>query len=133
MYLRFLSCVGNLNAFLFIPYHLFLFPDVSPAKISEAFGSGKCLKLIEQCKSENIEIRQKALAILCEELRNPFSVVECFRNPNSLGLQALHCLSKNLAQNDIISRVRSAEVIQFFFALAFILGLKYLLFYCIYK
>lgn len=83
--------------------------DVSPAKISEAFGSGKCPKLIEQCKSDNIEIRQRALAVLCYELRNPLVVVDCLLSPNSTTLQALQCLSRNLSQNDLLSRVRSAE------------------------
>ena len=101
-----------------LPLLLFLL-DISPARISEAFGSGKCPKLVEQCKSDNVEVRQQALAVLCEELRNPFSVVDCFLNPKLPGLRAIYCLSENLHQNDLLSRVRSAEVLRHLHSLFF--------------
>lgn len=83
--------------------------DANETKICEAFGSEKCPKLIEQCKVENQEIRQRALRVLCDELRNPLSVVECLKGPRAEELQALQCLAKNLTRKDLISRVRSAE------------------------
>ena len=84
--------------------------DAAPTKISEAFGSEKCPKLIEQCKQENQEIRQRALRVLCDELRNPLSIVQCLKGPRAEEFGALQCLSKNLGRKDLISRVRSAEV-----------------------
>ena len=43
----------------------------------EAFGARKCPKLIEQVCSENPVTRRNALAVLCDEMRNPVSVQGC--------------------------------------------------------
>lgn len=83
--------------------------ESAPTKISEAFGNEKCPKLIIQCKSENSEIRQKALAVLCDELKNPLSIVACFKGPKAEELKSITTLSNSLGRNDLLSRVRAAE------------------------
>jgi len=45
--------------------------------IVAAFGNQKCPKLIEQVMSEHAVTRRNALAVLCDELRNPLSVQGC--------------------------------------------------------
>lgn len=87
-------------------------PVAAPlTKISEAFGSEKCPQLLLQCRSEESEIRQRALAVLCEELRNPLSVVACLRGSRAEENKALQTLSKSLGRTDFLSRVRAAEAL----------------------
>ncbi|KAG5191483.1 Rtdr1 protein [Tribonema minus] len=47
--------------------------------IVEAYGLGKCPKLVEQVQSEDPEVCQNALKALCEEFHNPASIASCAR------------------------------------------------------
>mmetsp|Transcript_1082 Transcript_1082/g.3199 ORF Transcript_1082/g.3199 Transcript_1082/m.3199 type:complete len:354 (-) Transcript_1082:225-1286(-) len=45
--------------------------------IVPAFGNGMCPKLVGEVKSARQDIRVNALKVLCDELKNPMSVVGC--------------------------------------------------------
>mmetsp|Transcript_26767 Transcript_26767/g.95536 ORF Transcript_26767/g.95536 Transcript_26767/m.95536 type:complete len:349 (-) Transcript_26767:95-1141(-) len=48
-----------------------------PCLLQAAFGRGMCPKLVGEVKSAKRAVRVNALAVLCDELRNPISVVGC--------------------------------------------------------
>lgn len=55
-------------------------PNPAPipySKIVEAYGLRKCPKLVEQVADDNIEVRINALAVLCDEFNNPYSIYGC--------------------------------------------------------
>lgn len=50
-------------------------------KVVEAYGAQKCPKLVSQIsQSSNAVLRNNALKVLCEELRNPYSAAGCVRS-----------------------------------------------------
>ena len=55
-------------------------PNVAPipyTKIVSAYGSRKCPKLVEQVGDEDLEVRVNALAVICDEFNNPYSIHGC--------------------------------------------------------
>lgn len=48
-----------------------------PTHIVAAYGARKCPKLVEQLGSPELQVRTNALAALCDEFRNPYSVFGC--------------------------------------------------------
>lgn len=51
--------------------------DAPVTKIVEAFGDRKCSKLVEQVADDNLDVRVNALAVLCDEVNNPYSILGC--------------------------------------------------------
>lgn len=79
--------------------------EAPPTKIVEAFGLRKCPKLVEQVDSSNIDIRVNALAIICEEFSNPYTIQGCMQ----AGLARI--LAKMVADPDYITRVRASKAL----------------------
>jgi len=52
-------------------------PSPDKQKVVEAFGVRKHPKLVEQLQMEPIHVKVESLRALCNELRNPYSVVGC--------------------------------------------------------
>jgi|LauGreSBDMM110SN_4_FD.fasta_scaffold10013_2 hypothetical protein len=74
-------------------------------KVVEAFGLRKCPKLIEQVAGNNLALRQAALGVVCDELRNPMSASSLAANG------ALPLLAQLLDDPDFITRARSARAL----------------------
>jgi len=74
-------------------------------KVVEAFGLRKCPKLIEQVAGSNLALRQAALGVVCDELRNPMSASSLAANG------ALPLLAQLLNDPDFITRARSARAL----------------------
>mmetsp|Transcript_13761 Transcript_13761/g.24157 ORF Transcript_13761/g.24157 Transcript_13761/m.24157 type:complete len:365 (-) Transcript_13761:74-1168(-) len=79
--------------------------DPPPTKIVEAYGLGKCPKLAQQIAGEDLEVRINALAVLCEEFRNPYSIDGCARNG------VISVLSKMIKDPDYTTRVRATRAL----------------------
>lgn len=76
--------------------------ESSATKIVEAFGLEKCPKLVAQVASSDINVRINALAVLCEEFRNPYSIDGCVR------AGVLPKLAEMVVDPDFTTRVRSS-------------------------
>lgn len=78
---------------------------IESTKIVEAFGLRKCPKLVEQCCSEALEVRVNALAVLCDEFRNPYSIYGCAE----AGI--IKVLARMVTDSDYITRVRATRAL----------------------
>ena len=79
-------------------------PDTyADTKIVEAFGLGKCPKLVQQIAGSDLDVRINALAVLCEEFRNPYSIEGCAREG------AIKVLGKMIKDPDFTTRVRATN------------------------
>ena len=47
---------------------------IAKTTIVEAYGLRKCPKLVEQISGDNLEVRNNALSVLCDEFQNPYSI-----------------------------------------------------------
>lgn len=74
-------------------------------KIVEAYGLGKCPKLVKQIAGEDLEVRINALAVLCEEFENPYSIEGCAR------AGVIGVLSKMIKDPDFTTRVRATKAL----------------------
>lgn len=74
-------------------------------KIVEAYGLRKCPKLIEQIAGSNLEIRVNALAVLCDEFNNPFSIVGCAE------VGAIRILADMVIDPDYMTRKKASEAL----------------------
>lgn len=79
--------------------------DPPATKIVEAYGLGKCPKLAQQIAGHNLEVRINALAVLCEEFKNPYSIDGCARNG------VISVLSKMIKDPDYTTRVRATKAL----------------------
>ena len=52
-------------------------PDPPETEIHPAFGRGRCPKLVSEVQSAKRGVRVNALEVLCDEFKNPASVVGC--------------------------------------------------------
>lgn len=76
-----------------------------PTKIVEAYGLGKCPKLVAQICGSDLDVRINALAVLCDEFRNPYSIEGCAREgviPN---------LANMIVDPDYNTRVRASKAL----------------------
>jgi hypothetical protein len=48
--------------------------QIAKTTIVEAYGLRKCPKLVEQISGDNLEVRNNALNVLCDEFLNPYSI-----------------------------------------------------------
>jgi hypothetical protein len=81
-------------------------PAASPGtKIVEAYGNRKCPKLVEQVSSSDIDVRVNALAVVCDEFSNPFSIQGCMQ----YGLARI--LAKMVSDPDFLTRERSSRAL----------------------
>lgn len=103
-------CVENINEIM-SGVHLTRFEvkgePVNPpvTKIVEAYGLMKCPKLVQQIAGDNLEVRVNALAVLCEEFKNPYSIDGCARSG------VVQVLSKMIKDPDYTTRVRSTKAL----------------------
>lgn len=74
-------------------------------KIVEAYGLLKCPRLIEQVADSDIEVRINALAVLCDEFRNPYVIQGCCK------AGAVPILAAMVTDPDYLTRVRSSKVL----------------------
>jgi len=76
-----------------------------PTKIVEAYGLLKCPRLIDQVAENDLEVRVNALAVLCDEFRNPYVIQGCCK------AGAVPLLAAMVTDPDYLTRVRSSKVL----------------------
>jgi hypothetical protein len=79
--------------------------DIPATKIVEAYGLRKCPKLVEQVCSDNVDVRVNALAVVCEEFANPYTVDGCMR----AGIAVV--LAKMISDPDYLTRERATRAL----------------------
>lgn len=78
----------------------------APTKIVEAFGLGKCPKLVEQICGANLDVRINALEVLCDEFKNPYSIEGCAREG------VISVLAQMVVDPDYMTRVHSSHALE---------------------
>lgn len=73
--------------------------------IVEAYGLRKCPRLVEQVADDDIDVRKNALAVLCDEFRNPYVIHGC----TDAGI--IKVLSSMIVDPDHITRVRASRAL----------------------
>ena len=79
--------------------------DPPPTKIVEAFGLRKCPKLVSQICASDLDIRINALAVLCDEFKNPYSIEGCVREG------VITVLAAMITDPDYTTRVRATAAL----------------------
>lgn len=79
--------------------------DIPPTKIVSAYGLRKCPKLVEQVCSEDVNVRVNALAVLCDEFTNPYSIQGCMQ----AGVAVV--LAKMISDPDYLTRERATRAL----------------------
>lgn len=75
-------------------------------KIVEAYGLRKCPKLVEQVAQDaDIDIRINALAVLCDEVNNPYSIASCAK------VGCIRILANMVVDPDFITRDRASKAL----------------------
>lgn len=74
-------------------------------KIVEAYGLEKCPKLVRQISGANVDVRIKALAVLCNEFNNPYSIDGCAREG------VIKVLASMVSDPDFTTRVRASKAL----------------------
>jgi hypothetical protein len=75
-------------------------------KIVEAYGLGKCPKLVSQISGSDLDVRINALAVLCDEFKNPYSIEGCVRE----GVVSI--LAQMITDPDYTTRVRASHALE---------------------
>jgi len=78
---------------------------IGRTKIVEAFGIRKCPKLVEQVNGDDLEVRNNALLVLCDEFRNPYCIEGTIR------VNIIPILAGMVTDNDYTTRLRSAHAL----------------------
>jgi hypothetical protein len=79
--------------------------EIPAVKIVEAYGLRKCPKLVHQIAGSDLEVRQNALAVICEEFQNPFSISGCADEG------AIKVLAQMVTDPDFTTRVRATKAL----------------------
>lgn len=74
-------------------------------KIVEAYGLGKCPKLVQQVAGDDLEVRNNALAVLSEEFLNPYAIEGCAR----AGI--IRILASMVVDSDFNTRLLSSKAL----------------------
>lgn len=83
------------------------FPGESAAtKIVEAYGLGKCPKLVGQICDADLNVRVNALEAICDEFKNPYSIDGCVR------AGVIGVLAEMISDPDYTTRVRASLALQ---------------------
>jgi hypothetical protein len=81
-------------------------PELSAAtKIVEAYGLGKCPKLVKQICGPNLNVRVNALEVLSNEFQNPYSIEGCAREG------VISVLAEMVIDPDFTTRVRATNAL----------------------
>ena len=81
-------------------------PEQIPyAKIVSAYGSRECPKLVEQAAGDDLEVRINALAVICDEFKNPYKIFGCAQ---SGAIKVLSCM---VIDPDEITRERASRAL----------------------
>jgi hypothetical protein len=78
---------------------------IPKTKIVEAYGLQKCPKLVEQVADDDLSVRVNALAVLCDEFRNPYIIQGCAQ----AGIVKI--LSAMISDPDHTTRVRASRAL----------------------
>ncbi len=82
-------------------------PRAPPStKIVEAYGLGKCPKLVSQISGSDLDVRINALAVLCDEFKNPYTIEGCVRE----GVVSI--LAQMITDPDYTTRVRASHALE---------------------
>lgn len=73
--------------------------------IVEAYGLRKCTRLVEQVADADIDVRKNALAVLCDEFKNPYVIHGCCE----AGI--IKVLASMIVDPDHITRVRASRAL----------------------
>ena len=80
--------------------------------VVEAYGAQKCPKLVSQIsQSSNLTLRNNALSVLCEEVRNPYSAGGCVKSGVITILNDLVCSSEDKQSRELASKALAAMAI----------------------
>ena len=79
--------------------------DIPETKIVGAYGLRRCPKLVEQVCSDNVDVRVNALAVVCDEFSNPYSIQGCMK----AGLAMT--LAKMISDPDFSTRERATRAL----------------------
>ena len=79
--------------------------DIPETKIVGAYGLRRCPKLVEQVCSDNVDVRVSALAVVCDEFTNPYSIQGCMK----AGLATT--LAKMISAPDFSTRERATRAL----------------------
>ena len=81
-------------------------PESIPyAKIVAAYGNRECPKLVEQAAGDDLQVRVNALAVICDEFRNPYKIFGCAQ---SGAIKVLSCM---VIDPDEITRERASKAL----------------------
>mmetsp|Transcript_5234 Transcript_5234/g.5355 ORF Transcript_5234/g.5355 Transcript_5234/m.5355 type:complete len:419 (+) Transcript_5234:1184-2440(+) len=79
--------------------------QIPRTKIVEAYGLQKCPKLVEQVADDELAVRVNALAVVCDEFRNPYVIQGC----SQAGI--IKILAAMIVDPDHTTRVRSSRAL----------------------
>lgn len=79
--------------------------SIPNTKIVEAYGLRKCPKLVEQVADDDLDVRQNALAVLCDEFRNPYVIQGC------CDAGVIKVLASMITDPDYITRLRASKAL----------------------
>lgn len=79
--------------------------QIPRTKIVEAYGLQKCPKLVEQVADDELSVRVNALAVVCDEFRNPYIIQGC----SQAGIVKI--LAAMITDPDHTTRVRSSRAL----------------------
>ena len=81
-------------------------PESTPyTKIVAAYGNRECPKLVEQAAGDDLQVRINALAVICDEFRNPYKIFGCAQ---SGAIKVLSCM---VIDPDEITRERASKAL----------------------
>lgn len=78
---------------------------IAKTTIVEAYGLRKCPKLVEQISGDNLEVRNNALNVLCDEFQNPYSIEGTVR------ANVVPVLASMVDDTDFTTRVRATHAL----------------------
>ena len=79
--------------------------QIPKTKIVEAYGLQKCPRLVEQVADDDIQVRVNALAVLCDEFKNPYVIQGCAQ------AGVIKVLASMISDPDHTTRVRASRAL----------------------
>lgn len=79
--------------------------QIPKTKIVEAYGLQKCPRLVEQVADDDLQVRVNALAVVCDEFKNPYIIQGCAQ----AGI--IKVLSSMITDPDHTTRVRASKAL----------------------
>jgi hypothetical protein len=79
--------------------------QIPKTKIVEAYGLQKCPRLVEQVADDDLQVRVNALAVVCDEFKNPYIIQGCAQ----AGI--IKVLASMISDPDHTTRVRASRAL----------------------